>query len=84
MPANLETGPGLYRGSGQGTNFAAPFVILAGSTVFELAAQMHQDIARRCKFTRVWGWKTFEGQRVQRDYVLQEGDVLIGEGENMV
>lgn len=64
------------RAPGKAANFAAPFVIPMGSTVFELAARIHQDIARRFKFARVWGRETFEGQRVQRDYLLQEGDVV--------
>jgi ribosome-interacting GTPase 1 len=64
------------RAPGKAANFAAPFVVPAGATVFELAERIHQDIARKFKFARVWGKKTFEGQRVQRDYLLQEGDVV--------
>ncbi|MBI4643218.1 MAG: TGS domain-containing protein [Deltaproteobacteria bacterium] len=64
------------RAPGKAANFTAPFVIPAGTTVFELAQRIHQDIARKFKFARVWGRETFEGQRVQRDYVLQEGDVV--------
>jgi ribosome-interacting GTPase 1 len=64
------------RAPGKAANFNAPFVIPAGATVYELAERIHQDIARKFKFARVWGKKTFDGQRVQRDYVLQEGDVV--------
>jgi ribosome-interacting GTPase 1 len=27
-------------------------------------------------FARVWGTSTFDGQAVQRDYILAEGDVV--------
>jgi hypothetical protein len=64
------------RAPGKAANFASPFTIPGGTTVFELAARIHQDIARKFKFARVWGKETFEGQRVQRDYLLREGDVV--------
>lgn len=64
------------RAPGKAANFASPFTIPAGTTVSELAARIHHDIARKFKFARVWGRETFEGQRVQRDYLLQEGDVV--------
>lgn len=64
------------RAPGKGANFNSPFVVPAGTTVQELAARIHHDIARNFKFARVWGKETFEGQRVQRDYVMQEGDVV--------
>ncbi|MFZ5453933.1 MAG: TGS domain-containing protein [Thermodesulfobacteriota bacterium] len=64
------------RAPGKAANFTAPFTIPAGATVYELAARIHQDIARKFKFARVWGKETFDGQRVQRDYLLREGDVV--------
>lgn len=64
------------RAPGKAANFTAPFVVPAHTTVQELAGRIHHDIARNFKFARVWGRHTFEGQRVQRDYLLQEGDVV--------
>jgi hypothetical protein len=64
------------RAPGKAANFNSPFVVPARTTVQELAGRIHHDIARNFKFARVWGRETFEGQRVQRDYLLQEGDVL--------
>jgi ribosome-interacting GTPase 1 len=37
---------------------------------------VHKDIATSLKFARVWGADTFDGQRVTRDYVVQDGDVI--------
>ncbi|MCL6620475.1 MAG: TGS domain-containing protein [Syntrophobacterales bacterium] len=64
------------RAPGKAANYNAPFVLPRETTVLELAGRIHHDLARQFKFARVWGQKTFPGQRVQRDYVLQEGDVV--------
>ncbi|NPV70429.1 MAG: TGS domain-containing protein [Firmicutes bacterium] len=61
---------------GKTADFSAPFVLKRGTTVVGAAAAVHKDIARNLKYARVWGKRTFEGQMVQRDYVLEEGDVI--------
>ena len=55
-----------------------PFVIRRGNTLEELAGKIHKDIRARLKFARVWSQdeSMFDGQRVPRDYVMQEGDVV--------
>ncbi|MBM4284302.1 MAG: TGS domain-containing protein [Deltaproteobacteria bacterium] len=64
------------RAPGKAANFQAPFTVPVRTTVFELAGRIHHDLGRRFKFARVWGQSTFQGQRVQREYCLQEGDVV--------
>jgi len=64
------------RAPGKAANFNSPFTVPARTTILELAGRIHQDLARNFKFARVWGKETFQGQRVQRDYLLQEGDVV--------
>lgn len=61
---------------GKAANFNSPFVIPRRTTVQELATRIHHDLGRNFKFARVWGKETFDGQRVQRDYLLNEGDVV--------
>jgi uncharacterized protein len=51
-------------------------VLPKGSTVLEVGASIHKDFAEKLKFARVWGAGTYPGQRVQRDYVVQEGDII--------
>jgi small GTP-binding protein len=53
-----------------------PFVLKQGSTILDVAEAVHKDIAAGLKFARVWGADTFEGQRVTRDYMVQDGDVI--------
>jgi ribosome-interacting GTPase 1 len=64
------------RAPGKAANFNSPFVIPRNTTVTELADRIHHDLGRTFKFARVWGKDTFQGQRVQRDYLLREGDVI--------
>ena len=61
---------------GKKVDFNAPFVLKKGSTVLDAAAQVHKDFAARLSFARIWGSKKFEGQMVQRDHILEEGDVV--------
>jgi ribosome-interacting GTPase 1 len=53
-----------------------PVVLPRGSTLLDAGASIHKDFAEKLKFARVWGLGKFQGQRVQRDYVVQEGDVI--------
>jgi ribosome-interacting GTPase 1 len=53
-----------------------PFTLPRGATVADLAARIHKDLLANMKFARVWGANVFDGQTVQRDHVLSEGDVI--------
>jgi uncharacterized protein len=61
---------------GQAANFKSPFVLPARSTIQELADRIHNELGNNFKFARVWGKDTFEGRRVQRDYLLREEDIV--------
>jgi len=64
------------RPPGKEPDLERPFVMKAGGTVEELALRIHKDFYENLKSARVWGSSLFEGQMVQRDYVLQEGDIV--------
>ncbi|MFB3855083.1 MAG: GTPase [Vicinamibacterales bacterium] len=55
---------------------SAPFTLPFGSTVGDLAARIHKDVAGSLKFARVWGASTFPGQAVSKEHVLSEGDLV--------
>jgi len=61
---------------GREPNFEAPFVMKQGGTVEEFAGKVHQDFVKTLKSARVWGSGVFDGQKVSRDHVLQDGDVV--------
>jgi len=54
----------------------SPFILPAGSTVFDLARHIHKDLARTMQFARIWGEGKYDGQRVPREHPLQDMDVL--------
>jgi ribosome-interacting GTPase 1 len=54
----------------------SPFTIPIGSTVVDLAREVHRDFAQSLKFARVWGEGVFEGQTVKRDHELHDSDVV--------
>jgi len=60
---------------GKEPDSSAPFVLPKGSTLETLAAKIHKDFTKKLKFARIWGKDVFDGQMVQRDHVLHEGDV---------
>ncbi len=53
-----------------------PFILKRGSTVLEAAGMIHKDFAEKLKFARIWGSERFEGQKVHRDHVLEDGDII--------
>jgi ribosome-interacting GTPase 1 len=53
-----------------------PFVIPANSTLGELAGKIHRDFITRLKYARIWGTAVHDGQMVQRDHVLNDGDIV--------
>ena len=61
---------------GKEPDLSAPFVLKKGSTVAELAGQVHQDFLKNLKSARVWGSAAYDGQMVGRDHVLQDRDVV--------
>jgi len=61
---------------GKEPDLTAPFVLKKGSTVEDFAEGVHRDFVAKLKTARLWGSSAFDGQMVQRDYVLQDGDVV--------
>jgi ribosome-interacting GTPase 1 len=53
-----------------------PYVLKRGSKLIDLAAMVHHDFVEHLKFARVWGHGKFEGQMVNREYVLADRDVI--------
>ena len=44
--------------------------------VGDLAERIHKDVRAGMRFARIWGRSVFDGQTVQREHVLEEGDVI--------
>lgn len=61
---------------GKKPDLDAPFVLKQGSTVEEFAGKVHQDFVQNLKGVRVWGTGVYDGQHVQHDHVLYDGDIV--------
>jgi ribosome-interacting GTPase 1 len=61
---------------GKKADFNDPVILKVGSTLLQAAKEIHKDFARNLKFARVWGEGVFDGQMVQKDFVLKDGHVV--------
>lgn len=61
---------------GKPADLEDPVILPKGSTVLDFAAQIHKDFIQKLKYARIWGKEKYNGQMVQRDYVLIDGDVI--------
>jgi hypothetical protein len=61
---------------GHKMEMTTPYVLARGSHLVDLAALVHHDFITHLKYARVWGHGKFEGQMVNRDYLLADKDVV--------
>ncbi len=53
-----------------------PIILKSGATVLEAAEYIHKDFKKNLKFTRLWNDKGYNGQRVEKNYILHDGDIV--------
>jgi len=61
---------------GKDPDLSTPFTIPSGYTVLDLAESIHKDFFHGLKFARVWGSAKFDGQRVDKNYILKDRDIV--------
>lgn len=61
---------------GTKADLTEPVILKSGSTVADLAGGLHKEFLQKLNYAQVWGSGKFEGQRVGRDHILQDGDVV--------
>jgi len=61
---------------GKKPDLTAPYTLPIGSTVVDVAGMVHKDFAQQLKYARIWGTDKYDGQMVQRDYIVQDEDVI--------
>lgn len=64
------------RESGKPADMHDPIVLKIGSRLIDAARVIHKDFAFKLKYAKVWGSSKFDGQKVDKNYVLQDGDVV--------
>lgn len=53
-----------------------PVILKSGTTVIEAAEHIHKDFRYNLQFTRLWNDNGFSGQRVEKTYILKDGDII--------
>ena len=53
-----------------------PFILRKGSSLMDAARAVHKDFSEKLTYARVWNRSGLDGLRVNRDYVLQDEDIL--------
>ena len=76
LAANLEIVRVYTKIPGQPADLTRPFTVRYGQTVADVARLVHREMAASVKYARVWGNEAFDGQQVDRDHVVADGDVL--------
>ena len=61
---------------GKKPDLEKPYILPRGSTVLDLAREIHQDLARNFRYARLWGSSKFAGQQVPRDHPIQDKDIV--------
>ena len=61
---------------GKEPDLSTPFTIPSGSTVLYLAESIHKDFIPNLKYARIWGSARFGGQRVEKNYILKDRDIV--------
>jgi ribosome-interacting GTPase 1 len=61
---------------GKAPDMNTPFVLPSGSSVVGLAEMIHKDFVINLKYACIRGSAKFEGQRVHKDYILHDRDVV--------
>ena len=61
---------------GHKADLEEPYVLPAGSTVLDFAEAVHRELVDRFRYARIWSENKYEGQMVNRDELLLDGDVL--------
>ncbi len=53
-----------------------PFALKKGSTVMDMAMAVHKDFVEKFKYARIWRKESLQGQMINRDFVLEDEDIV--------
>jgi len=61
---------------GSKAELSEPVILKKGSTVQDAAEAIHKDFRDKLKYTMVWGSGKYDGQKVGREHILHDGDIV--------
>jgi len=61
---------------GKRPDMGEPFTLPTGSTIMDLAAAVHRQLAENLRFARIWGTGVYDGQNAPRNHILHDKDIV--------
>lgn len=61
---------------GKKAELTDPFTLNKGASVMSLAKAVHKDFAQNLRFARIWSQSKYQGQKVNRDHILEDEDII--------
>jgi small GTP-binding protein len=61
---------------GKKADFSDPYTLKKGSSVMTMARTVHKDFAQNLKYARIWSKTKYQGQKVNRNHILEDEDVI--------
>jgi len=61
---------------GKKVDYNQPFIFKRGSTLMDMAQAVHKDFTQKLRYARIWGKNKYQGQKVNREYILEDEDVI--------
>ena len=61
---------------GSKAELTEPVILKKGSTTEDAAESIHKDFKSKLKYAVVWGSGKYDGQRVSREHILQDEDIV--------
>lgn len=61
---------------GKKPDLDSPVYLHRGQTVLDFAKEIHKDFGENLKFARIWGEGKYDGQSVNRDHMINDGDII--------
>ncbi|MEO0091947.1 MAG: GTPase [candidate division WOR-3 bacterium] len=61
---------------GKPPDLTEPVIIKKGSTILDAGKTLHKDFAQNLKFARLWDGDKYHGQRVERNHILKDKDIV--------
>lgn len=61
---------------GRQVELTRPYVLPKGACVLDAANMVHKDIAQNLKYAKIWGSTRYQGQMVERNYILSDKDTI--------
>ena len=61
---------------GKPPDYEKPFVLRRGSTVLDLAEEIHKEFSKKLKGAKLWDMERRTYRFVERNYEMKDGDVI--------